>query len=95
MRSLKHFNVDKYWSDVTDLASLIENLFKTETMDAESLFNTFVHSFNETIDKPLPLQRSSKKKNKQMKKPWLTRVILKSIKTKNRLFRKCYKQNNP
>ena len=84
-RSLRHLSVDKYLSDVTDLASLIENLSKTKTMDAESLFNTFFHSFKKTIDKHLLLRKSSKKKNKQMKKTWVTKGILKSIKTKNRL----------
>ena len=28
-------------------------------------------------------------------KPWLTKAILKSIKTKNKLYTKCYKQNKP
>ena len=65
MRSLKYFNVDKYVSDVTDSASLTENLSKTKTMNVESLFNTFFHSLKETIDKPLPPQRSFKKKNRE------------------------------
>ena len=36
----------------------------------------------------------SKKKFKQKTKPWLTKGMMKSITTKNKLFAKCYKKNN-
>ena len=42
-----------------------------------------------------PPKIRSRKQQKQKLKPWLTKAILKSIKHKNKLYTKCYKQNNP
>ena len=42
-----------------------------------------------------PLKIRNRRPQKQKLKPWLTKAILKSIKTKNKLYTKCYKQNNP
>ena len=63
-------------------------------ISGNSLFTTFITSFTETLDKHAPLVKLSKKKMKASLKPWLTQGILKSIKTKNKRYYKCYKQNN-
>ena len=47
------------------------------------------------IDKHAPLKRLSRQQMKIKTKPWLTSSIIKSIKTKNKLFKLCYKQNKP
>ena len=43
----------------------------------------------------IPIIKNLVNQNKQKLKPWLTKAILKSIKTKNKLYTKCYKQNKP
>ena len=40
-----------------------------------------------------PLKPLSKRKIRQRKKPWMTKGIIKSISTKNKLYAKCYQKN--
>ena len=55
-------------------------------------FTSFLKKFSEILNKHAPLQKTSEKSKKQIMKPWITKGILKSIKTKNKLFHKCYKR---
>ena len=47
------------------------------------------------VDIHAPLRSQTRKEKTLNKKPWITTGLLKSIKTKNRLFRKLFKSNNP
>ena len=49
--------------------------------------------FKKTLDKHAPMRPMSRKEKRLNEKPWITRGILTSIKTKNRLFKKYYKSN--
>jgi len=46
------------------------------------------------LDKYAPLRRMSRREKRLSEKPWITPGILKSIKTKNKLFRKLFKSND-
>ena len=64
-------------------------------INLENICTNFVDGFADIVNAHAPLKIRNKRQQKQKLKPWLTKAILKSIKTKNKLYTKCYKQNNP
>ena len=52
-------------------------------------------SFENVLNKHAPLQKLSRKEKRLSEKPWISKSILKSIKTKNRLFRIHYRSSDP
>lgn len=57
-------------------------------------WDKFEEIFNSTAFKHAPLKQLTKKEKKLNSKPWITKGILKSIKTKNRLYKKYMKKNS-
>ena len=55
----------------------------------------FLQIIIDATNKHAPLKKLSRKEMKLKSKPWITKGLLKSISTKNKLFQQCYKQNNP
>ena len=55
----------------------------------------FLKKIEQLINFWTPLQRVSNKKKKLQNKPWVTKGLLKSIETKNRLYRKMCRTKNP
>ena len=53
----------------------------------DSAFDNFVACISQMIDKHAPLKRLSRKQKKLVKKPWITKGILTSIRKKNSIFR--------
>ena len=53
-----------------------------------------VNMFNSIFDRHAPLRLMARQKNRLSDKPWITRGILISIKTKNKLFKKYFKNKN-
>ena len=51
--------------------------------------------FENVLNKHAPLQKLSRKEKRLSEKPWISKGILKSIKTKNRLFRTHYRSSDP
>ena len=50
------------------------------------MFSTFYNKFNRLVNKHAPLKTLSGRKAKRFSKPWITRGIRRSIKTKNKSF---------
>ena len=61
----------------------------------ENICTSFFNGFADIVNVHAPLKIRSRRQQKQKLKPWLTKGILKSIKTKHKLYTKCHKQNNP
>ena len=82
-----------------NIDSLIADLSQEEWQDVyveadvNSAYNVFIKKIRNLYDKNVPLVRNSsgKLRNKQ---PWITRGILKSILTRNRLYKLSLKQPN-
>ena len=55
----------------------------------------FLEGFSKIVNQHAPLRPQTRKEIKLNAKPWLSNRILKSIQTKNALFKKCYKKNDP
>ena len=56
--------------------------------------NQFINEFSAIIDEHAPLRPQTRKELQLISKPWISKGILKSIQTKNSLFKKCYKKND-
>ena len=62
--------------------------------DADSKFTLFLDTFIDVVNTHSPAVKLSRRKTKLTAKPWITKGILKSIKTKKTLFRKKIKHHN-
>ena len=79
------------------LDDLNDEYFKSSTISnalPEIAFNELIDIFKTTIDKHTPLQKGTRKIKRLQKKPWLTKAILISTKTKNKLFVESKKHPN-
>ena len=64
------------------------------SLDADSKFTLFLDTVIDVISTHSPLVKLSRRKTKLASTPWITKGILKSIKTKKRLFRRKIKHHN-
>ena len=58
----------------------------TGTCDVDNLFSSFYNKFNKIVNKYAPLKALSKRKAKQLCKPWITKGLSVSIRIKNKLY---------
>ena len=62
-----------------------------EILNPDKNLNEKVHdaikALNKIVEKHAPMKQASQTKQKQLKKPWLTRGILKSVKRKQKMYR--------
>ena len=58
------------------------------------MFTNFISDLKATIDKHAPLQKISSKKRKLLRKLWITKGILVSIKNKQKMHKTFYRKGN-
>ena len=82
IRDYSRFSEEDFISDIsqTDWAGLTSN------GSVDKRFSSFYNKLNKLVNKHAPLKIVSKRKAKQLSKPWITRGLRKSIKIKNDLF---------
>ena len=99
-RSTTNFNKDAFAEDIYNLTNILTQKLDCTGADhntdtqIDEVCSTFINEFSNIVNSHAPMKKMSKKKSKQKTKPWLTKGIMKSITTKNKLFAKCYKKNN-
>ncbi len=92
VRDQKHFNLDNFLIHLqNDLLKLSSRL---NYLNSEDCWDAFENIFNNVLNEHAPLRPQSRKERKRHKKPWLTRGILKSIKTKQKLYNEVVNQKN-
>ena len=84
IRDFSRFNEADFLNDVTNIRWIRPN--SEQDCDVDKLFSTFYNKFNNIINRRAPLKLLSKRKRKQLTKPWITKGLRKSIKIKNSLF---------
>ena len=62
-------------------------MFKVNTIPVNELADSYLATFTEIADQFAPKRNASRKERKIRSKPWISRGLLKSIQTKNRLFK--------
>lgn len=72
---------------------LLKDLTKLPNQTIHTDFQILCNQIKEVIDKNIPRTKQSKKREKLKQKPWLTKAILKSSKTKNKMYKKLVKNN--
>ena len=82
IRDTKFFKADNFLSDLKTNISYIPNLSSNDRWDY------FEKVFSTTLNQHAPLRSKTRKEIKRKFKPWITRGILNSLKTKQRLFKK-------
>ena len=91
VKDMKNFNVEGFCEDVSNkLASMLKKSDDDPNVDMINLLNIIT----ETANKYAAFKTLSRKQMKLKAKPWLTKGLLNSITTKNKLFQQCYKQQN-
>ena len=96
IRDLKKFNRDNFLNDISNL-SLKTNALILGNKDycSNKAITQFLEGFSKIVNQHAPFRPQTRKEIKLNAKPWLNNGILKSIQTKNVLFKKCYKKNDP
>ena len=64
-----------------------DNIIVSKVNSVDDQFSSFYKQLNKVVQKHAPLKVVSKRKIKQLAKPWITKGIRTSIKTKNRLYK--------
>ena len=93
IRCMKHFVLEDFLTDLNAKMSEIRLNYSETNVNTDVCNITF--AFKSVLDIHAPLRPQTRKEKTLSKKSWITTGLLKSIKTKNRLFRKLFKSNNP
>ena len=93
IRDLKKFNRDNFLDDISNI-SLKTNALILGNKDycSNKAMTQFLEGFSKIVNQYAPLRPQTRKEIKLNAKPWLSNRILKSIQTKNALFKNCYKK---
>ena len=66
-----------------------DSLYQATCNDIDKMFSSFYNKTNKIFNKHVLLKFISKRKTKQLLKPWITKDLLKSIKGKIKLLSSC------
>ena len=92
-RCMRNFNPELFLDDLNSKLHQIEENILIDN-DIENNFQNFISFFFKLLNQHEPVKQLSRREKKLSKKPWITKGIYTSIKTKNRLFRACYKHGD-
>ena len=84
VRDTKNVNTENFLNELSENLYIFHNNY---TVDEQ--FEKILDIFNNTLSKHAPLKRKSRKEKKLNSKPWITKGILISSKTKNILYVHC------
>ena len=84
IRDYKSFKLEDF---IDDLSEELDRLhFTLDLLSSRDDFATFLHIFVNALNKHATLRKKSRKEVKLGNKPWITKGILNSSKTKNKLY---------
>ena len=88
-RETKNFDGENFIIDLLNVDW--PSILKLEKEDPGYSFNSYEAKINTLIDKYMPLKRLTKREIKQQYKPWITNGIRKSIKRREKYYKKIIK----
>ena len=88
---MTNFNSDEF---LDELNEKLIYLFDASHKSVNELYDSFVASASEVVNKFAPLRKQLGKKKIETYKPWITRGLLKSTKTRNKIFKTFRKNRN-
>ena len=91
IRDLKNINYDQFYRDIEQNLSHITP--ENSNLTANELWNQFENIFNQTFNQHAPIRLQTRKEFKKSFSPWITKAILNSIKTRQKLYKKAIKHS--
>ena len=89
----RNYTKDKFLIDLKQINW--NNYLKTNQNDPHQSFELFFQKLDQLFNKHCPKKKITKKQQKSLPKPWLTKGILKSIKVKNKTYKQFCKSTDP
>ena len=65
-----------------------------EEFSVDEIFENFLNIFADIVSTHIPLRKCTRKEKKLKIEPWLNKILLKSIKRKNNMFKDLHKNFN-
>ena len=93
IRCMKHFLLEDFLTDLSAKMSEIKLNYSETNVNTD--ISNITLAFKSVLKIHAPLRPQTRKEKTLNRKPRITTWLLKSIKTKNKLFRKLFKSNNP
>ena len=92
IREIKNFDKESFLNNVNDLAIKTNNSITScnENLDLDETMDMFLNSLVQILNQHAPIRAQTRKEFHLSKKPWISKGFLKSIQTKNVMFKKCY-----
>jgi len=84
---MSNFNIEDF---LEYLNFKLYSLYNHNRLNANELFNYFIETFSEVVDEFAPLRKATRKEKKLRQKLWISSGLLKSIKTKNKIFKRLH-----
>lgn len=84
IRDFSNFSADQFNRELSEVDW--ECILVNHATDPDKLFSTFYKKFNKIVNKHAPITKLSKRKAKQLSKPWITTGLIASILVKNKLY---------
>ena len=84
LRDFTHFSAEYFNAELSGVNWNVPAI--TGASDVDNLFSSFYNKFNKIVNKYAPLKALSKRKVKQLCKPWITKGLRVSIRIKNKLY---------
>ena len=91
-RDYTHFSHELY---IQDINAIDWNVLISSDSNINDLTNSVIRSINNVIEKHAPIRMASRNKQKQLRKPWITNAILKSIKNKQSMYKTHFLSTDP
>ena len=90
---MKHFILEDFLTDLEAKLSIID--IDSNSTNVNDDVKNFVATFKEILHRHAPLRPMTRSEKRLSDKPWITKGIFKSIKTRNLLFRSSFRSNDP
>ena len=87
---MSKFNLDEFCNH---LNFKLAPLFDENSCSVNELFNRLISIFVEVVDQFAPKRKASRKEKLRLK-PWITNGLLKSIRNKNKMFKRLQNHHN-
>ena len=91
LRDMSNFKTEEF---LDYLHIKLGNLFENNCYSANKLFDNFISIFTKVVGLFGPKRNATQKEKKLKLKPWLTPALLKSIQTKNKMFKRLHKSSD-
>ena len=92
IRDTKQFQHERFLENMNKLINTIN--FNAQEKSKDEKFADFLKSFIRIVNSPAPLRHATRKEKRLKAKPWLTNELLKSIRTKNKMFKQVCKKRD-